>query len=94
MLLTNFAGLRVVVSPHAVETVGHEFNPIRWSQHRSRRIWKKLQKRQRLSVRPIIRPAAFQMAGQIVVHPDIAAELRRRTPVASVRPPMYALGIA
>lgn len=71
--------VRVIVSPHATELAGHMFEPIRWSPHRSRRIWKKLVKRQRRTIRGDRRPCAYMLNDQMIVHPALRHALEQHT---------------
>lgn len=65
----------VIFSEHATELVGHTFDPIPWSPHRSQRIWKKLIKRQRLTVREDRRPCVYMFHGRMIVHPALRTAL-------------------
>ena len=67
-----FAGMKVTVSLNATERV------LRWPEkRRSKRLIKKMTKR--LGPQVWMKPAAFQTPMGLVVHPEIYAELKRRS---------------
>ncbi len=69
-----FSGMRIIESMNALEETTERLFPE--SRHRSRRIRKKLMKRFGGEFRK--QPAAFVTAGgDIIVHPAIAARIRR-----------------
>jgi len=75
-MLGTFAGMEIRVSDLATEFVGHSFDPIPYSRHRSKRIWKKLLKRQRLTRREIRNPCMYKLYDRLIVHPAVMKELR------------------
>lgn len=74
-----FGALGVVVSGHATELVGYQFDPMPWSPHRSARLWKKLWRRHRRTIREDRRPCAYRMGDKLIVHPSLMADLRAAT---------------
>lgn len=72
-MINALLGVKVVVSRNATKLVYH------WpDKKRSRRLVKKMTKR--LGPQVSVEPAAYTMAdGRMVVHPEIYAELKRRT---------------
>ena len=77
----HFAGMPIIVSDRvAPELVGHEFDPIRWTRHRSWRVWRKLCKRRRATAREKLEHRAYIFHDRIVMHPELAAAIRRNIP--------------
>lgn len=73
-MLPDFMGLRVTVSPHALQETTERLFPA--SRHRSRRIHKKLVKRFGGEFRRV--PAIWQTPQGIVMHPVHYAALQAR----------------
>lgn len=73
----NPFGVPFQISPHAVHHTHDEFDPIPFSRHRSRRIWKKLLQRQARTRRKVERPGAFSFQGRMIIHPAVYRELQR-----------------
>jgi hypothetical protein len=69
----TFGGLNVTVSIHATERVGPHW-PVK---PRSKRLHKKMEKKR--GPQFTVKPAAFNTPLGLVVHPEIYAELKRRT---------------
>lgn len=70
-----FAGMRIIESPYAFETLGLYGELPPYSRHRSRR---KVKKHWKKTVRTITEPCAYMIKGAIVAHPIIATKLRRQ----------------
>lgn len=73
----SFGGMKVIISPHAVKDVPpatYWVEP-RFSQHRSKRLWKKLRKR--TSWVKATEPSCYQMGDTLVMHPQFYAELNK-----------------
>jgi hypothetical protein len=65
------AGIDIVESPYAMETVVH-FDVVRVGpRHRRRKRWQVRRREER-------HPCAWMLGGRLVAHPSLVAELRRR----------------
>lgn len=78
-----YAGVRIVENMGCLERIGDWLPEIRYTPHRSQRIWKKLMrgtKKRRISIRPMMQPTAYMLGnGTVVCHPSIALALRQQT---------------
>lgn len=82
----DFIGVRVVETVSATELIGHEFSPIPWSHHRSIRLWRKLQKRQRRTICEMREPCVWFIGEQIFAHPACVAMLKDSVQKAKEKP--------
>ena len=78
-MVTDYMGMRVVITPNAVDEYWYCPLP-KPSRHRSRRLWKKLTRGTRGDpwIRLLARrePAAYTLQGKLYVHPDLESRLR------------------
>jgi hypothetical protein len=78
--LTQFAGIDVIESHHATSHTHDAFEPIPYSPHRSKRIWKKLWKRHRQTWHPVREPCAYMFYGKMIMHPELVCAMRAQLP--------------
>lgn len=76
MSVNPFFGMRVVVTPHAVEPIQATMfvNPP-YSPHRSKRLWKKLRKRK--SWPHPGNPLCYQISDTLFMHPTLYGHIDR-----------------